>query len=82
MQEIGDYLVINPAICHGQLTFKGTRIPVDTVLDYLARGYSVEQLVQGWPELSHAAVQEAVKLAADSLQDRYVREAARSLVPA
>jgi len=37
--------------------------------------------VQGWPELSHAAVQEAVKLAADSLQDRYMREAARSLVP-
>lgn len=75
MQQIGDYLVIDPAICHGQMTFKGTRIPVDTVLDYLARGYSVEQLVRGWPELTHAAVQEAVRLAADSLQDRYVRNA-------
>jgi uncharacterized protein (DUF433 family) len=79
MQQIGDYLVIDPAICHGQMTFKGTRIPVDTVLDYLARGYSVEQLVRGWPELTHAAVQEAVRLAADSLQDRYARNANRPL---
>ncbi|MGA9347737.1 MAG: DUF433 domain-containing protein [Anaerolineae bacterium] len=25
--EIGSYLVIDPEICHGQMTFKGTRVP-------------------------------------------------------
>lgn len=73
MQEIGAYLVIDPEICHGQMIFKGTRIPVNTVLAYLAQGYSVEQLVQSWPELTNAAVREAVTLAADSLLDRYTQ---------
>jgi uncharacterized protein (DUF433 family) len=77
MQVIGQYLVIDPEVCHGQMTFHGTRIPVDTVLSYLAKGYSVEQLVQSWPELTVDAVKEAVILAADSLQDRYLTSSAR-----
>lgn len=47
--EIGEYLVIDPEICHGQMTFKGTRVPVDTVLTFLAKGYSVDQLLRSWP---------------------------------
>ena len=70
MKEVGKHLIIDPEICHGQMIFKGTRIPVDTVLSYLARGYSIEQLTQNWPELPHAAIEEAVHLAANSLQTR------------
>jgi uncharacterized protein (DUF433 family) len=70
--EIGKYLIIDPEICHGQMTFKGTRIPVDTVLTFLAKGYSVDQLLRSWPELSRAAVEEALYLASSSLQARYV----------
>ncbi|MCX7837948.1 MAG: DUF433 domain-containing protein [Anaerolineae bacterium] len=44
--EVGKYLVIDPEICHGQLTFKGTRIPVDTVLALIAKGYSIDQLLK------------------------------------
>ena len=40
--DVGKYIVIDPEICHGQMTFRGTRVPVDTVLVYLAKGYSVE----------------------------------------
>jgi len=69
MLAIGQYLVIDPDVCHGRLTFRDTRIPVDTVLHYLASGYSVGQLVQSWPELTVDAVKEAVILAADALQD-------------
>ena len=69
--EIGDYLVIDPEICHGQMTFKGTRVPVDTVLTFLAKGYSVDQLLRSWPELTRPAVEEAILLASQSLQTRY-----------
>lgn len=84
MQAIGQYLVIDPDVCHGQMTFRGTRIPVDTALSYLARGYSVEQLCASWPELTVDAVKEAVIAAADSLQDRYHTSATRipALAPA
>jgi len=69
--EIGNYLVIDPEICHGQITFRGTRIPVDTVLTFLAKGYSVDQLLRSWPELSRPAVEEAIHLASRTLQRHY-----------
>ena len=42
--EIGEYLVVDPEVCHGQLTFKGTRIPVETVLTFLSMGYTTLQM--------------------------------------
>jgi uncharacterized protein (DUF433 family) len=69
--EIGKYIIIDPEICHGQITFKGTRIPIDTVLALLAKGYSMEQLLKSYPELTRAAIEEAVHLATESLHLRY-----------
>lgn len=63
MVEIGNYLVIDREICHGQMTFRGTRIPVDTVLTFLAKGYSIDQLLCSWPELQRPAIEEASRLA-------------------
>ena len=69
--QIGNYLVVDPEICHGQMTFKGTRVPVDTVLTFLAKGYSTDQLLRSWPELSRSAIEEAITLASQSLQAQY-----------
>ena len=66
--EVGSHLVFDSEICHGQLTFKGTRVPVDTVLTFLAKGYSVDQLLRSWPELTRSAVEEAIHLASRALQ--------------
>ena len=70
--KVGKYLVVDPEVCHGQMTFKGTRVPVDTVLAFLAKGYSVDQLLRSWPELSRPAVEEAILLASEALQTCYV----------
>jgi uncharacterized protein (DUF433 family) len=48
------------------MTFKGTRVPIDTVLTFLAKGYSVDQLLCSWPELHRPAVEEAIGLAGQS----------------
>lgn len=69
--DIGKYIVKNPEICHGQVTFRGTRVPVDTVLAYLAKGYSVDVLLHSWLQVSRPAIEEAVSLASQSLQARY-----------
>jgi len=65
--EIGRYLVSDPEVCHGQLTFKGTRILVETVLSYLAAGRTMEWVLAEWPRLSREAVQEAMQLATAAL---------------
>jgi uncharacterized protein (DUF433 family) len=49
---VGKYVVSDPDICHGQLTFKGTRILVETVLSYLADGRMIEWALAEWLRIS------------------------------
>lgn len=52
---------MDPEICHGQLTFKETRVPVSTVLALLGKGYSIEQMLKSYPEISRPAIEAALK---------------------
>jgi len=75
-QKLGQFIVSDPEICHGKLTFVGTRIMVRTVLAYLASGKSVEWVVSEWPQLPREAVEEAMRLAVKTLIDRYEMKSA------
>jgi len=46
----------NPAICSGQLVFKGTRIPVAVVVGQLRAGVLLTELQEDFPQLSRAAL--------------------------
>jgi uncharacterized protein (DUF433 family) len=54
--EIGRHLVSDPEICHGKLTFAGTRILVRIVLAYLASGKSVNWVLSEWSQLPEETV--------------------------
>jgi len=69
--EIGKYLVVDPKICHGQLTFKGTRVMVSTVLRALQRGESWGDIRQDWPTVPEEVIKEAIGLAIEKLVDAY-----------
>ena len=47
-----DRIVINPEICHGKPCIKGTRIWVSLILDFLASGDSIEEILQEYPQNS------------------------------
>jgi uncharacterized protein (DUF433 family) len=66
---VGKHLVVDPRVCHGELAFRGIRVPVATILSYLARGYSLAYLRTSWPEVSSDAIDEAVSLATEHLID-------------
>jgi uncharacterized protein (DUF433 family) len=68
---VGEHLIVDPRVCHGELTFRGTRVPVATILGYLAKGFSLAYLRKSWPEVSSEAIQEAVSLASDHLIQHY-----------
>ena len=53
--DIGEHIVIAPEIVHGQMTFRGTRVPVDMVLAYVARGLSIDEVGKHWPQVSREA---------------------------
>ena len=70
--ELGKYVVADPEICHGQPTFKGTRIMVWQVLGDVADGRSWEFICnKRWGgRIPLAAVAEAVKLASAAWLNR------------
>lgn len=66
-ESLGRYIVVDPRICHGQPTFRGTRIFVAYVLNQVARGMDWETIIEEWRgSITHEAIAEAVSLAAQS----------------
>jgi uncharacterized protein (DUF433 family) len=65
---LGEYIVVAPGYCGGRPTFKYTRLEVSVILALLAAGYSIEEVVEDYElsRLSHAAVQEAIRLAEEA----------------
>ena len=67
---IGRFIVADPAICHGQPTFRGTRILVADVLEQVATGAAWETIVEEWRgNLNSDAIAEAVLLASQAFRD-------------
>jgi uncharacterized protein (DUF433 family) len=69
--ELGDFIVADPLICHGKPTFKGTRIMVWQILEDLARGETVKEIVSAWGgRVKREAILEAIRLAGGALLDK------------
>lgn len=58
----------DPKIMMGKPTVAGTRITVELILEKLAAGESVEQIVTEHPRLTPAAVRAAIAFAAEALR--------------
>ena len=57
-------ITADPRVCRGQPCIRGLRIPVATVLRYLAAGKSADQVVAEFPELELEDVRESLRYAA------------------
>jgi uncharacterized protein (DUF433 family) len=70
VREFGKYILAHQGICHGQLTFKGTRVLVSVVLESLARpGRTIEQAATDY-HLPDEAVSEALHLATGVIRNQ------------
>lgn len=77
-QAVGKHVVADPKICHGKLTFKGTRILVADVLDLVAQGTDWDTIIrQCHGSITTQAIAEAIRLAGKAFvdhADEYVKE--------
>jgi uncharacterized protein (DUF433 family) len=65
---IGRHIVADPGICHGNPTFRGTRILVSDVLEQIADGMAWETVIQEWHgSITRDAIAEALQLATRAL---------------
>jgi uncharacterized protein (DUF433 family) len=66
--ELGQYIVADPNICHGALTFKGTRLFVSDVLEMVAEGRDWEAIIRECHgSINCEAIAEAIRLAGKAL---------------
>lgn len=68
--EIGKYIVADPHICHGQPTFRGTRVIVHLVVKGFSTGETIDKLAEGY-RIPREAVVEALDLAAEAVLEKY-----------
>ena len=47
-----ELITVNPNILGGAPVFKGTRVPVRTLFEYLERGYSLEEFLECFPSVT------------------------------
>ena len=55
-----DYVIADPAICHGKACIQGTRMMVSVILDNLAAGLTPDEIIQSYPPLTREAIQAAM----------------------
>ncbi len=63
-------ITIDPAICHGQPTIRGLRYSVESMLDYLGGGDSMEEILAEFPDLEREDLQACIQFASLSLKLR------------
>ncbi len=64
MKGMQEAIARNPEVMHGAPVFHGTRVPVQTLFDYLENGEPLDDFLEGFPTISR-------ELAVQVLDDRY-----------
>jgi uncharacterized protein (DUF433 family) len=57
----------DPEIVSGALVFAGTRVPVQTLIDYLKAGETIERFLEGFPTVSRSQAEAFLEQALDAI---------------
>jgi len=71
-EELLSRISIDPSICFGRPCIRGHRIWVSLVLDFLASGMTLEELLAEYPGLEAADIYACIAYGAEMARERYV----------
>ena len=57
-------IIINPDICHGKPCIRGLRYPVESVLEWLASGMTVDDILSDYEDLNREDILAVLSYAA------------------
>jgi uncharacterized protein (DUF433 family) len=72
MNQLLNRIAVDPQICFGKPCIRGTRIWVSLLLDFLASGASIEEILDDYPQLKREDVLAALAYGAEMSRERYV----------
>jgi uncharacterized protein (DUF433 family) len=68
MNALLSRITIDPAICHGKPIIRGLRYPVESLLEYLAGGDSIDDVLAEFPDLQREDLLACLEFATQSLK--------------
>jgi len=74
--EYNKHIIRDPQIMLGKPIIKGTRLTVELIMRKLAGGYSVENLIESYPQLSKEQIASVFEYVADVIANEEVFEVA------
>jgi uncharacterized protein (DUF433 family) len=63
---------VNPEICFGKPCIRGHRIWVSLILDFMASGMSVPEILRQYPGLEEADILACIAYGAEMARERYI----------
>lgn len=57
-------ITVDPAICHGKPCIRGMRYPVENILEWLAAGMTIEEILDDYEDLEREDILAALAFAA------------------
>ena len=64
MKSLLERITIDPEVCHGKPTIRGLRYPVENILELLASGMDMEELLNDYPDLEKEDILACIEFAA------------------
>lgn len=71
MEYITDRITLDDNICNGKPTIRGTRITVETILDFLSAGDSENEILYQYPTLELEDIKASLKFAAGLMKRNF-----------
>lgn len=70
--EWQEYITADPGVLTGKPVIKGTRMAVELILEFLGRGWTIDDILSQYPHLSRQAVVACVEYARDLVKSETI----------
>ncbi len=71
-RDMNDRISVDPQVCSGKPCIRGTRIMVSNILGMIAGGYTMERVLQAYPELTREDIVAALDYASQVIDEEKV----------
>jgi uncharacterized protein (DUF433 family) len=71
MEHIAERITIDADLCNGKPTIRGTRLTVNTILEFLSAGETREELLYQYPGLENEDIDACLKFASDLMKRNF-----------
>jgi len=62
-----ELVLIDPDVMGGTPVFRGTRVPISTLFNYLANGYTIAEILECFPTLTRRMIDSALQQSESAL---------------